>query len=93
MHFRAVDLAPSRCLQEVEIGLTRRLATGKMFLLFYISSKGNNHIPHVSRYSQVFLVVLHDSPLEFVVLLGDELEGGEVGVVGVVFQDEIAAFS
>ena len=32
----------------------------------------------------MFLVVLHDLALEVVVLAGDELVGGEVGVVGVV---------
>ena len=34
----------------------------------------------------VLLVVVTDPPLQLLVLAGHELEGGEVGVVGVVLQ-------
>ena len=39
----------------------------------------------------MLLVVLHDLPLELVVLLRNELVGREVGVVGVVLDDVVAA--
>ena len=43
------------------------------------------------KLSQVLLVVLHNPPLHVLVLLRDEHEGGEVGVVGVVLDHVVAA--
>lgn len=40
---------------------------------------------------RVFLVVLHDAPLHLVVLVRHKLVAGQVGVVGVVLGDVIAA--
>ncbi len=42
---------------------------------------------------RMLLVILHDPPLELRVLLRDELEGGQVGVVRVVLDHVIATFS
>ena len=39
----------------------------------------------------VFLVVLHDPPLQLRVLLRHELERREVGVVGIVLDDVVSA--
>ena len=42
--------------------------------------------------SHVLLVVLHDLPLQLVVLLRNELVGREVRVVGVILDDVVSAF-
>ena len=40
----------------------------------------------------MLLVVLHDLPLQLVVLLRNELVGREVRVVGVILDDVVSAF-
>ena len=44
-------------------------------------------------YLHVFLVILHDPSFQVVVLMRDELIGGEICVVGIVLANKVATFS
>ena len=44
-------------------------------------------------YLHVFLVILHDPSFQVVVLMRDELIGGEICMVGIVLANKVATFS